>query len=132
MSINRVTLLGRTGKDPEKRYTTQGTAVATFSLATTENVTKDRNNPTLKTTWHEIKCWGKLADMADEKIRKGDEVWVEGRITTESWDDKQTGKKVYRTMIVAAVVRVTAMAGYGKGNGESQQSDDSSMNESPW
>lgn len=127
--MNQAILIGRAGKDPEKRSVGQNnTSIATFSLCTSEPIP---NSKDYKSTWHNIKCWGKTADRAYDDIRKGDEVFVSGKIEQESWDDKASGKKQYRTVINAQIVRMTAPAGPGKGS-QSQQQDNDPGPEEQW
>jgi single-strand DNA-binding protein len=101
-SVNKVILLGTLGKDPELKYTPQGTAVARFSMATNENY-KDKQSGEWKerTEWHNIVCWQRTAEVAAEYLKKGRQVYIEGRITNRSWDDKETGQKKYITEVVA-------------------------------
>jgi single-strand DNA-binding protein len=99
--LNRVMLIGNLGKDPELRYTTSGVAVASFSLATTDSWKDQDGNLQEKTEWHNIVVWKKPAEIAAEYLKKGKKVFVEGRIQTRSYDDKNTGAKKYITEIVA-------------------------------
>jgi single-strand DNA-binding protein len=100
MSVNKVILVGRLGKDPELRYTAAGTAVATFSLATDERY-KDRDgNQQSKTEWHNIVTWRQLAEICGKFLHKGKQVYIEGKIQTRSYDDRD-GNKRYITEIVA-------------------------------
>ena len=106
MSVNKVILVGRLGKDPETRYTPSGQGVCNFSLATDETF-KDRNGERQKhTEWHRISLWGKLAEISQQYLKKGMLVYIEGRIQSRSWDDKTTGQKRYATDIVANVMRM--------------------------
>ena len=102
MSLNKVMLIGNVGKDPEVRYLdgTSGSAkVATFTLATTERY-RDRNGETRENTeWHNIVAWRGNADVVERFVRKGTQLYIEGRIRTRSWDD-QTGNKRYTTEIM--------------------------------
>lgn len=99
-SLNKVMLIGHAGKDPEIRYIGEGTPVCKFSLATSERF-KDRSGQQQeRTEWHNIVVWGKLAEIANDYIRKGKQVYVEGRITTRSWTDAE-GVKKFMTEIVA-------------------------------
>jgi single-strand DNA-binding protein len=100
-SLNRVMLIGNLGKDPELRYTTSGVAVATFSLATNESWKDQEGNAQERTEWHNIVAWKKLAEICGEWLKKGKKVYIEGRIQTRSYDDKNTGTKKYITEIVA-------------------------------
>lgn len=101
-SVNKVILLGRLGKDPELKYTPSGQAVTKFSLATSERW-KDKNSGEFqeKTEWHNIVLWAKLAETAAQYLTKGSSVYVEGRLQTRSWDDKE-GKRHYMTEVVAS------------------------------
>lgn len=106
MSVNKVILVGRLGKDPETRYTPSGQGVCNFSLATDETF-KDRNGERQKRTeWHRIVLWGKLAEISQQYLKKGMLVYIEGRIQSRTWDDKTTGQKRYATDIVANVMRM--------------------------
>jgi single-strand DNA-binding protein len=100
-SLNKVMLIGNLGKDPELRYTASGVAVATFSLATNESWKDQDGNTQERTEWHNIVAWKKLAEICGEWLKKGKKVYIEGRIQTRSYDDKNTGTKRYTTEIVA-------------------------------
>lgn len=100
-SLNKVQLIGNLGKDPELRYTTSGVAVATFSLATSDTWKDQDGNVQERTEWHNIVAWRKLAEICGEWLKKGKKVYIEGRIQTRSYDDKNTGQKRYITEIVA-------------------------------
>ncbi len=97
--VNKVILVGNLGKDPELRYTPSGQAVASFSLATGEKWKDKDGNMQDKTEWHNIVVWGRMAENAKEYLAKGRQVYIEGRIQTRSWDDKD-GNKKYMTEIV--------------------------------
>jgi len=100
-SVNKVILIGNLGKDPEVKYTPQGTAVAKFSLATNERYKDKEGNWQDRTEWHNITCWARLAEIAGEYLKKGRTVYIEGSLRTDSWEDKQTGQKKYMTNVVA-------------------------------
>lgn len=100
-SLNKVTLIGNLGKDPELRYTNSGVPVATFSVATNETWKDQEGNVQERTEWHNIVAWQKLAEICGEWLKKGSKVYIEGRLQTRSWDDKNTGQKRYMTEIVA-------------------------------
>ena len=105
MSFNKVILIGNVGKDPEVRHLETGTAVASFTLATTERY-KNRNGELQdQTEWHNIVCWRNLAELSEKYIKKGAQIFVEGKIRTRSWAD-QTGAKRYTTEIVADNIRL--------------------------
>jgi single-strand DNA-binding protein len=100
-SLNKVTLIGNLGRDPELRYTNSGIPVATFSIATNEQWKDSDGNTQEKTEWHNIVTWQKLAEICAEYLKKGSKVYIEGRLQTRSWDDKNTGQKRTTTEIVA-------------------------------
>ena len=99
-SVNKVTLLGNLGKDPEVKFTPSGTAVAKLTLATEERSKDKDGNWTEKTEWHNVVLWAKLAEIAGEYLKKGGKVYIEGRLQTRSWDDKTSGQKKYMTEVV--------------------------------
>lgn len=100
-SVNKVILIGNLGSDPEIRFTPGGQAVANFSIATTERWNnKTSGQPEEKTEWHRIVVWGKLAELCRDYLSKGRPVYVEGRLQTRKWDDKQ-GQTKYTTEIIA-------------------------------
>lgn len=110
MSVNKVILVGNLGKDPELRYTTSGTAVANFTLATSERF-KDRNGEQQKRTeWHNIVAWAGLAEICGKYLKKGKQIYIEGRIQTRSYDDRD-GNKRYVTEIVADQMQMLGRAG---------------------
>ena len=98
-SLNKVLLIGNLGKDPEVRYTTSGTAVASFSLATSEKFKNKGGEWEERTEWHNVTLWGRLAEIAGEYLGKGKTVYIEGRLQTRKWQDKD-GKDRYTTEIV--------------------------------
>ena len=107
MSLNKAMLIGNVGRDPEVRYLdgNNGAKVATFTVATTERY-KDRNGETRENTeWHNIVAWRNTADVVERFVRKGTQVYIEGRIRTRSWDD-QTGNKRYTTEIMADTLQL--------------------------
>jgi single-strand DNA-binding protein len=115
MSVNKAILVGRLGRDPETRYTSGGQAVANFTLATDETF-KDRSGERQKRTeWHRIVLWGKLAEIAQQYLKKGMLVYIEGRIQTRQWEDKRDGQKRTTTEIVANVMRMLTSRAEGMG-----------------
>jgi len=118
MSVNKVILVGRLGRDPETRYTSGGQAVANFSLATDESY-KDKNGERQKRTeWHKIVVWGKQAEIAQQYLKKGSLVFIEGRIQSREWQDKE-GQKRTSFEIVASNFRMLGGRGDGMGAGTS-------------
>jgi single-strand DNA-binding protein len=113
-SVNKVILLGNLGKDPEVKYTPQGTPVAKLALATNERY-KDKDGQWQdRTEWHNVVLWQRLAEIAGEYLKKGGKVYIEGRLQTRSWDDKQTGQKKYMTEVVAS--DLVLLGGRGEGS----------------
>src|ERR1700733_9727085 len=105
MSVNKVILVGRLGRDPETRYTGSGQAVANFSIATDETY-KDKNGERQKRTeWHKIVVWGKQAEIAQQYLKKGSLIFIEGRIQSREWQDKE-GQKRTSFEIVASNFRM--------------------------
>jgi single-strand DNA-binding protein len=100
-SLNKAMLIGRLGKDPEIRYTPDGSPVASFSLATSENWTDKSGTRQERTEWHNIVAWSRLADLSKRFLAKGRQVYVEGRIRTREWNDKD-GNKRRTTEIIAS------------------------------
>ena len=104
MSVNKVILIGNLGKDPELRFTSTGSAVANFSIATSEQWNDRDGNKQERTEWHNIVVWGKQGESCSQYLAKGRQVYVEGSIRTRSYDDK-SGTKRYVTEIVAQRIR---------------------------
>src|SRR5258708_20940064 len=116
-SINKVILVGRLGKDPEIRSTPGGTSVAKFSMATDEKFTDHTGEKQERTEWHNIVAFSKLAEICGQYLRKGKLVYIEGSIRTNSWDDKESGQKKYRTEIVARDTKMPDRRGAHAGGG---------------
>ncbi len=114
-SLNKVMLIGNLGKDPELRYTANGTAVASFSIATTDTWKNNEGVVQERTEWHNIIAWNKLAEICGEWLKKGQKVYIEGNIRTRNYEDKD-GKKKYITEIYADNL---IMLGGGKGESTS-------------
>ncbi len=127
-SLNKVMLIGNLGKDPELRYTASGVPVATFSLATNESWKDQDGNLQEKTEWHNIVAWKKLAEICGEWLKKGKKVYIEGRIQTRSYDDKNTGAKRYITEIVADSMIMLDSRGPMEGGGRGEPSQASQGN----
>lgn len=104
MSVNKVILVGRLGQNPEVRYTPSGSAVANFSVATNEAWTDKSGQKQERTEWHRIVVWGKLAELCSQYLAKGRQCYVEGRLQTREWTDKD-GVKKYSTEVQAQTVQ---------------------------
>ena len=109
-SVNKVILVGNLGADPELRYTSSGTPVASFSLATREQWTNKAGEKGEKTEWHKIVAWARLGEICGEYLHKGKQVYIEGRLQTRSWEDRD-GNKRYTTEIVAQTMQMLGPAG---------------------
>jgi single-strand DNA-binding protein len=116
-SVNKVILLGNLGKDPEVKYTPSGTPVAKITVATNERF-KDKDGQWQdRTEWHNVVLWQRLAEIAGEYLKKGGKVYIEGKLQTRSWEDKQSGQKKYMTEIVAN--DLVLLGGRSEGSGDS-------------
>ena len=115
--INKVILVGNLGRDPEIRSTASGMPVANLSIATNRRW-KDRDgNQQKHTEWHRVVCFGRQAEVAGQYLSRGRQIYVEGRIQTRSWEDKQTGETKYRTEIVCENFQMLGQRGDGGGGG---------------
>ncbi|MFQ5736531.1 MAG: single-stranded DNA-binding protein [Thermodesulfobacteriota bacterium] len=128
MGINKVILVGNLGADPEIRYTPSGTAVTNFRIATSETRTNKEGQRETKTEWHRIVTFGKLAEICGEYLAKGKQVYIEGKIQTRQWEDRD-GNKKYTTEIIANQMQMLgsakdAAAATGGGNGEGKGGGD--------
>src|SRR5260370_4746549 len=115
-SVNKVILVGNLGKDPEVKYTPSGVPVAKFSLATNERYKDKAGAWKDRTEWHNVVVWQRLAEIVGEYVKKGSKIYIEGRLQTSSWVDKQSGEKKYRTEIIAH--DLVLLVGRGEGDGE--------------
>ena len=116
MSVNKAILVGNLGKDPELRYTPSGTAVCTFSLATTDRFKNRQGEQQERTEWHNIVVWAGLAEICGKYLTKGKQVYIEGRIQNRSYDDRD-GNKRYITEVVASEMQMLSRAGDAGGGG---------------
>lgn len=104
MSVNKVILIGRLGNNPEIRYTPSGAAVANFSMATNETWNDKNGQKQERTEWHRVVVWGKLAQLCGEYLMKGRQAYIEGRLQTRQWQDKD-GQTKYTTEVIATMVQ---------------------------
>ncbi len=132
-SLNKVMLIGNLGKDPEVRFTASGQAVASFSLATSEKFKGKSGEMEERTEWHNITLWGKLAEIAGEYLSKGKTIYVEGRLQTRKWQDKN-GNDRYTTDIVGDKMQMLSAKGERSGGDSSsaQKSTAASYEEPPF
>lgn len=113
-SVNKVILVGNLGKDPELRATPAGQNVANFSIATTDRWVDKAGQKQDRTEWHNIVLWGRLAEIANQYLKKGSSVYIEGRLQTRSWEDKE-GNKRYITEIVGSSLQMLGKRGADSG-----------------
>ena len=113
--VNKVLLLGNVGKDPEIRSTAGGMTVASFSLATADRQKDAQGNWADKTEWHNIVCFQRTAEVVRDYVKKGTQLFIEGKIQTRSWDDKTSGEKKYKTEILCN--ELTLLGGKPGGEG---------------
>jgi single-strand DNA-binding protein len=126
-SFNKVFLLGNVGKDPEIRSTGGGTMVANFGLATSERYKDQQGSWQERTEWHNVVSYGKLAEIVRDYVKKGSKLFVEGRLQTRNWDDKDhPGRKVYRTEII--VNELSLLSGRDDGTSRPAASGSSANN----
>jgi single-strand DNA-binding protein len=131
-SVNKVILLGNTGKDPETRSTPGGMLVANFTLATSDRQKDAQGNWQDRTEWHNLVAFGRTAEIIRDYVKKGTKLFIEGKIQTRSWDDKETGAKRYRTEII--VNDLSLLSGREEGSGgysRGSSSPASSMDQRP-
>jgi single-strand DNA-binding protein len=121
--VNKVILVGNLGKDPEVRHLDNGRAVANFSIATSETYKNKQGERVTNTEWHNIVLWSPLAEIAEKYLKKGNQVYIEGKLTTRSWDD-QEGNKRYTTEVVGREMTLL-------GSKADNQGGDSSMGSNP-
>lgn len=115
-SVNKVILLGNLGKDPELKYTPSGMAVARFAIATNDRFKDKEGNWQDKTEWHNLVAFQRTAEIVGEYLKKGRTVYIEGKLQTSSWDDKESGQKKYRTEVI--VNDLVLIGGGREGGGE--------------
>ncbi len=115
--VNKVILVGNLGRDPEMRSTTSGMPVANFSIATNRRWKDKEGNRQEQTEWHNIVCFGRQAEIAGQYLTRGRQIYVEGRLQTRSWEDKQSGETKYRTEIVCDNFQMLGQRGDGGGGG---------------
>jgi single-strand DNA-binding protein len=125
-SVNKVILLGNVGKDPEMRSTGGGTLVANFTLATTDRQKDAQGTWQDRTEWHNLVAFTRLAEIVRDYVKKGSKLYIEGKIQTRSWDDKETGAKRYRTEIVVNDLSLLSGRDDGTSGGHSRAASSAS------
>jgi single-strand DNA-binding protein len=118
--VNKVIIVGNVGRDPEVRYTQSGKAVASFSVATSERFQDKDGQNQERTEWHRVVAWGRLAEICGEYLRKGKQIYVEGRLQTRDWEDKD-GHKRYTTEVIANVMQMLGRRGEDGGGSMSDE-----------
>ncbi|MGI4853283.1 MAG: single-stranded DNA-binding protein [Janthinobacterium lividum] len=119
--VNKVMLLGNVGKDPEMRATQGGMVIAQFSLATADRAKDQTGNWVDKTEWHNLVCFGRTAEIVRDYVKKGSQIFIEGKIQTRSWDDKESGQKRFKTEILVNDLSLLGGRGEGGGSGGGSQ-----------
>ncbi len=128
--INKAILIGNLGADPEVRYTQNGTAVANFRVATTETWKKEGGQREESTEWHRVVAFARLGEICGEYLAKGSKVYIEGRIQTRKWEDRD-GNTRYTTEIVAREMKMLSPRGAGSGSSGSRQEEEPPMHDTP-
>jgi single-strand DNA-binding protein len=113
--LNKVMIIGNLGRDPEMRYTPSGSPVTNFSVAVSRNWKSQEGEAREETEWFNVECWNKLAEVANQYLSKGKQVYIEGRLKTDSWEDKQSGEKKYRTKVMATDMTFLGQRGDSSG-----------------
>jgi single-strand DNA-binding protein len=119
-SVNKVILVGNVGKDPEIKVASTGNAIATFSLATTDRTKDQTGNWTDRTEWHNLVAFQRTAEIVRDYVKKGSKLYIEGKIQTRSWDDKETQQKRYRTEVIVNDLVLLSGRGEGESGGYSK------------
>lgn len=128
--VNKVILLGHLGKDPEVRHLENGRAVANFSIATSETYKNKQGDRVTNTEWHNVVLWSPLAEIAESYMKKGSQVYIEGKLTTRSWDDKD-GLKRYTTEVVGRELTLLGKPNEGGGSQDNFASRTESATSAP-
>jgi single-strand DNA-binding protein len=129
--VNKVLLLGNVGKDPEIRATAGGMTIASFTLATADRAKDAQGNWADKTEWHNLVAFQRTAEIVRDYVKKGTQLFIEGKIQTRSWDDKESGQKKYRTeILVNELTLLGSKQGGGESGGGYSKSNTASYNQS--
>lgn len=130
-SVNKVILLGRLGKDPELKYTQGGTPVANFSLATDETWKDQSGEKQQRTEWHNIVAWKKLAEICGQYAKKGQQIYIEGKIQTRKWEDKDGNTRYTTEVVVSNLVLIGKKEGGGDESGAEDRPSRGSTKRAP-
>lgn len=130
-SVNKVILVGNVGKDPEVKYSPSGTPIAKFSLATNERFRDRSGEWQERVEWHTIVAWQRLAEIVGEFVATGTKVYIEGKLQTSSWEDRQSSHTKYRTEIVARDLVLLGSRGNGTGDLQEGHPDPAARHETP-
>jgi single-strand DNA-binding protein len=130
-SVNKVILVGNVGKDPEIKFAASGNAVASFSLATSDRTKDQTGNWIDRTEWHNLVAFQRTAEIIRDYVKKGAKLYIEGRIQTRSWDDKETNQKRYRTEIIVNDLVLLSGRGEGESGGYSRSGSSTSYDQRP-
>ena len=118
--VNKVFLLGNVGKDPEMKSTAGGMTIANFTLATADRIKGADGQYTDRTEWHNLVAFQRTAEIVRDYVKKGTQLFIEGKIQTRSWDDKESGQKKYRTEILVNELSLLGKPGGGEGGGHAK------------
>ena len=129
--VNKVILVGNLGSDPQIRYTPQQTAVANFSLATTERFTNKNGERESRTEWHRIVAWARLAEICSEYLKKGKQVYIEGRIQTRQWEDKDGNKRTSTEIVATNMVMLGRAGDAGESAAQEFPAEEAATQEAP-
>jgi len=133
MSVNKVILIGNLGRDPEVRYASSGNAVCNFTMATSRTYKNKQGERTDETEWHRVVAFGRTAEVCGEYLKKGSMVYIEGRIKTNKWQDKETGADRYSTDIITENMKMLGKRGDDAGGAQrGSSSQASSGNNDPY
>lgn len=130
-SVNKVLLIGNLGKDPDIRYMPNGDAVANFSIATTDTWKDKQGQKQERTEWHNIVMYSRLAEIAGQYLKKGSQVYIEGRLQTRKWQDKNTGADRYTTEIIANEMKMLGSKGSSGNSSAEYDAPPAAYNEAP-
>lgn len=130
--MNKIMIIGNLGRDPEMRYTPTGTAVTSFSVAVTRRYSNRDGQQQEETQWFTVDCWNRLAEIANQYLAKGRQVFIEGRVSLEEWDDRSTGEKRSRLKISATDLVMLGQRGEDQMGAEPRTAPDNEFDNMPF